>query len=483
MSLRTGNDYRVGLSFGISLIIVISILAFLGIGLPIVQATTSSAALDGSASNGCGYVTVCSVSLSTSESNDIIVVGCDCWPSGTAFSVHDGAGLTFIPRESQLSIGGNQFIQTWYAVSASPLSSDQISVTTAKTGEIWYGVTAFAVSGGNTTNPFVQGFPISQANLNCAAPCNTGVSAPAGAFVFQIGGDTGSKLQTAGPGITLIQSSKSGQDVYAQYEVPAGGLSSATVSFGTAQGGDFGAIVDALYSAGSTLSGNIMGIDATAITYNNYDVNSISTNLMTIRPNNVIIVFVGIGTYPTGSGNPAPIVSSVTAAGLAFTQRQSSVVTPIMNGNHVDNEEWYAIANSPFSGPITVTASSEAGTIWMIAFGVYGANLASPFDTSPTLPTTQIGSDNNHAALSMTTTGSDTLVFAYEDMPSAIGYPQIGTGFNLVASDFGASLHYGDPAVEYQTYTSPQTSLQVGFINDYDAAGYAMIGDALIQAP
>jgi hypothetical protein len=82
-------------------------------------------------------------------------------------------------------------------------------------------VVAFAVSGANTAHPFVSGSPLSQANIKCAGtgPCNTGFSAPAGSFVFQVGGDTGDKIQTAGAGMTLIQTSERGQDLYSQYEV------------------------------------------------------------------------------------------------------------------------------------------------------------------------------------------------------------------------------------------------------------------------
>ena len=69
--------------------------------------------LDGSAKTGCGYVTNCSALLTTTQPSDIIIVGCDCWPYGTAFTVTDTAGLTFHARIAQLNIGGNQFIQTW----------------------------------------------------------------------------------------------------------------------------------------------------------------------------------------------------------------------------------------------------------------------------------------------------------------------------------------------------------------------------------
>ena len=60
-------------------------------------------------------------------------------------------------------------------------------------------------------------------------PCNTGVSTNnAYDFVFQIGGDTGNTLQSAGSGSTLIQSTTNGEDVYSQYQLtsnPLGGHS------------------------------------------------------------------------------------------------------------------------------------------------------------------------------------------------------------------------------------------------------------------
>ncbi len=207
-------------------------------------------ALDGSVSAGCDYVTSCTVSLTTTHSDDVIIVGCNCYPLGTSFTVTDTAGLVWTARAPQLSIGGDEFIQTWYAIAASPLTADKISVTTADTGETWYGVVAFGVSGANTANPFVSGMPIAQANGKCSDhPCNTGVSAPAGSFVFQIGGDTGSKLQTAGSGMTLIRASTTDEDIYAQYEVPSTALASATLSFGTSESNDFGVIVDAINPA------------------------------------------------------------------------------------------------------------------------------------------------------------------------------------------------------------------------------------------
>jgi hypothetical protein len=82
---------------------------------------------------------------------------------------------------------------------------------------------AFAVSGANIAQPFVTGFPGVQPythdSLACSSPCSIGVSVPSGAFIFQVGGDTGDKIQTAGVGMTLIQSSERGEDIYSQYEM------------------------------------------------------------------------------------------------------------------------------------------------------------------------------------------------------------------------------------------------------------------------
>ena len=222
------------------------------------EAGTTTLSLDGSAKNGCGYVTSCSVSLTTANPSDVIIVGCNCWPAWGAFTVTDTTGLVFHARTAPLGIGGNQFVQTWYAIAPSPLTGDSISIQTSLTGETWYGVIAFGVSGANTTSPFDPNpaLPKAQANIACLnnVPCNIGVSTTNNAdFVFQFGGDTGNTLQTAGGGFTLIQAGLAGQTAYAQYEITSSPLSSATLSFGTSQGWDFGVITDAI-RGGSTSS-------------------------------------------------------------------------------------------------------------------------------------------------------------------------------------------------------------------------------------
>src|SRR5208337_481290 len=102
------------LSFGVALLFVIS--AVIGTGIGPVVAATPHPTLDGSAEIGCGYATYCSVSLSTTNPSDVIIVGCDCLGGGT-WSVKDADGLTFMPRTGPTAIGGHQWLETWYAVS------------------------------------------------------------------------------------------------------------------------------------------------------------------------------------------------------------------------------------------------------------------------------------------------------------------------------------------------------------------------------
>jgi len=215
-----------------------------------VAASTVGPALDGTATNACGYVQTCSVSLTTAHPNDVVIVGCNCWPSAVQFLVKDSAGLTFHLRSPQLAIGGGGFVETWYAVSSSALTADKVSVSTNQTGETWFGVVAFAVSGANTAVPFVGGLPDDQANLPCATYCSEGVTVPAGSFVFQFGGSAGNTIQTAGAGMSLIAASNRDADVFAQYEVLPSSLTGATLSFGKSSVSDYGIVADAINPAG-----------------------------------------------------------------------------------------------------------------------------------------------------------------------------------------------------------------------------------------
>ena len=108
-------------------------------------------AIDGGAeSNQSAAVTSISVSLSTSNTDDMVVVYFMSGSSITA-TVADTAGLTWTKRLS--STGGQAFVvYCWTAKAASALSSDSITVTLSAANNCALG--AFGISGLNTSSPF-----------------------------------------------------------------------------------------------------------------------------------------------------------------------------------------------------------------------------------------------------------------------------------------------------------------------------------------
>src|SRR5437667_7114872 len=66
-------------------------------GIPIVQTTLNAAAIDGQAGNFCSSATTCTVTLSTSQPNDVVILYTDM-SSGDTLAVSDTAGLSWSSR-------------------------------------------------------------------------------------------------------------------------------------------------------------------------------------------------------------------------------------------------------------------------------------------------------------------------------------------------------------------------------------------------
>ncbi len=111
-------------------------------------------ALDGSVSsaNACtaGSVTTCSVTLTTSEPNDVVVVYCAADKANETFSAPTASGLTFTQRGATHS-GNTRSESFWYAIASTPISESIKCSWSSATGA---GMLAFGVSGANTTAPF-----------------------------------------------------------------------------------------------------------------------------------------------------------------------------------------------------------------------------------------------------------------------------------------------------------------------------------------
>jgi len=118
-------------------------------------ASDGSAGLFGKAYGGSGATSV-SLFLTTTRSNDLIVITGLLAPSATMLSVTDASGLVFIERVHQeVSVFGNYkgVLFEWYAVSASPLSSDNIKINWDINSDQFV-IIAYAIAGVNVHKPF-----------------------------------------------------------------------------------------------------------------------------------------------------------------------------------------------------------------------------------------------------------------------------------------------------------------------------------------
>lgn len=111
-------------------------------------------ALDGSTSNTVTGPASLTLTLSTTSTNDVIVV--DIAPNGAPIVSVTSSHLTFTRHAI---VGSNPFtLERWYAIAASTLSSEVITVTMTSAGPL---LTAFAygISGANTSSPWDSGGP------------------------------------------------------------------------------------------------------------------------------------------------------------------------------------------------------------------------------------------------------------------------------------------------------------------------------------
>lgn len=107
-------------------------------------ATVGTLSIDGAASNGAGNVV-----LSTTKTNNIIVVYCVTTGGSVCGSITDTAGLVWTRRIDYENSGSNLvWITEFWALSTSILTSDTIVTTNGSR------MTAFGVNGANLSTPF-----------------------------------------------------------------------------------------------------------------------------------------------------------------------------------------------------------------------------------------------------------------------------------------------------------------------------------------
>lgn len=169
--------------------------------------------------------------------------------------------------------------------------------------------------------------------------------------------------------------------------------------------------------------------------------------------------------YVIGSAASSGTLAITDKSNLAWTERSFSTY------GSTTLEAWYAISNSPLaSDQITVTFS-VAANLDVLGWGISGANLQSPFDTTPI---------NSHGSsylgsVSVTTHNSNDLVLGMIGQKGT-GTAGSETGWNFIATPGSYPL----AAAEYQLTTSTGTFKATFSLpkNYY----WTMIGDAILSA-
>lgn len=209
-------------------------------------------ALDGSAqgTNPASMATSVVVTLTTANTNDIIVLSIEANNfSGagnalTVTSIVDTAGLTWTSRA--ISYNDVAFpIFEYYAISASALTADIITITFNNTTNFGIEATAFGISGANTTTKFDSNGSLPVAPLTGPFDPLTYSTSNANDFIISHFRMASTANPTQGAGWTKIIGANF---QLVQYRTVSATQASQPAAIGTGVGDSNGGIVDAFIS-------------------------------------------------------------------------------------------------------------------------------------------------------------------------------------------------------------------------------------------
>lgn len=186
--------------------------------------------LDGSAHLTGATASAPTITLTTSNSNDIIYLGI---VSNAAVTSVSGGGLTWNARASTNAAGN--FVTSYYAIAASPLSSAVITINMASSTYVTADI--FGISGADTASPFDSGGP----QTNASGPASI-TTANANDFVVGIVLNN----QNQGTGWTIIPASVPTDFQMSEYRIES---STGTFTANDSGGGATMSIADAVKQA------------------------------------------------------------------------------------------------------------------------------------------------------------------------------------------------------------------------------------------
>ena len=268
--------------------------------------------------------------------------------------------------------------------------------------------------------------------------------------------------------------------------------------------------VKATVIRGATVNGQLAidGSSAVSGTGPNYADISLSTS----SSNDVIVVYSGFdeGNVLFGdNGNGGTAISSITdTAGLTWYKRSQVTSNDWCSSDggaapYDDQEVWYAISPNPLTNDqIQVNYNGNIDDWNLVAFGVSGANINSPWVNDGSLPSTaadtngQIEGANAIVTVStpLSETDTNTMLLGFAGNDAYCQDPSISSGeyncqfgpwtgtpdYTSIGALPNCGGNYGySSGVEYKIVTTPQaTSMRM-----YDPTGrseyWSMIGDAI----
>ena len=453
-----------------------------------------------------------SVSVTTSDRDDLIVVMMTCNPGTITAGVSDSASLTWNTRLTAGSLGNRDGAEYW-AAAPTPLSSD--AVTVAFTGttsgcELAY----LAIDGANLASPFDQS-PAEPAIFDGNSPVAcTMTTSGANDALFGVAMQGGIIPSPGVPtGWTLLDSVASATH-WDAYEIVSSTLGSAAETWTGTSGVNVNGFCDAVAggppsfalpagssmdlwsprfaSAASIPAGSLslqLFADAPAPALDGSATGAWSSgstlavsSFSTSKANDVVLV--SIATYAGSSSVTASSVAD-SLSKIAWQGSARSAYVSCSGTHEVTHIEWYGIAATAVtSDVITVALSGTPTGASAIVFGVSGADTTTPFDPSPGLPQAGTGGCSGSGttpAVSPVSTVADTdLVFALFGSSSSLAQSAGAIGpatAGLVATQMTTGT---SGAVEYETMSASQSSDSCGFASA--TVYWGVLCDALMPA-
>jgi hypothetical protein len=178
--------------------------------------------------------------------------------------------------------------------------------------------------------------------------------------------------------------------------------------------------------------------------------------------------------YLSWVGSGGVTVSSVTSSGTSSWTQRADILTDGPWGNH-HLQTFYATRSTSGTTTITISLNGASGTsrCAAVAFGISGADTASPFDGNSR---TQTGFGTT-ATVSITTANANELVIGTLGAETT-NNPTVGTGFTLIRTQAASGSRLTSD--EYRIISTPQT-LAASYTISY--ADWGMIAEAIKPAP